>query len=174
MVKVEGDKVTLRLADGKLVSFPQSKLSAADRDFLKTAPAPEPPKSSFGAGNRNARWLTTMEKAKEEAKQTGLPILVLFTGTSWCPYCVKLEREVFKKKEFKEFANERLVLLSLEFEAGGKAKNATNAKLQQEFRVQGFPTYFLCDADGKPKAGGGYHQGITPEAFAQWVKQAAP
>lgn len=181
LVKAEGDKVTLRLANGKVVSFAQEKLSEADREFIKSASAkpepakPEPEKPSPHA-NRKARWLTSMDKAKDEAKETGLPILVLFTGTTWCPYCVKLEKEVFDKKEFKEYANQHLVLLILDFEPGGKAKNSANAKLQKEFGVGGFPTYFLCDAEGKSKAGGGYHSGITPEAFAGWVDRvvAAP
>ncbi len=169
-VKTEGDNVVLRLANGKSVSFPQAKLSEEDREFIKTAASAKPPANA----NRKAKWLTTMDKAKDEAKQTGLPILALFTGTSWCPYCIKLEKEVFDKKEFKEFANQNLVLLLLDYEPGGKAKNRTNAELLKEFRVSGFPTYFLCDAEGKPKAANGYQNGISPESFAAWVKQVAP
>lgn len=176
-VKTEGDNVVLRLANGKSVSFPQAKLSEEDREFIKTAAAepakPETSKPSANA-NRKAKWLTKMDRAKDEAKETGLPILVLFTGTSWCPYCVKLEKEVFDKKEFKDFANQNLVLLLLDFEPGGKAKSAANEKLAKEFRVSGYPTYFLCDAEGKAISGGGYHQGISPESFAAWVKQVAP
>lgn len=175
LVKAEGDNVTLRLRNGKLSTFSQSKLSDADRNFIKnhkveTPPAPTP---SLNA-NRKAKWLTKMEKAQEEAKETGLPILVLFTGSSWCPYCVKLEHDVFSEKAFKSYADENLVLLMLDFEPGGVTKNKEHQKLQAEFGVSGFPTYFLTNASGTKLAQGGFYQGINPANFMDWVKQSAP
>ncbi|MFN7343249.1 MAG: SHD1 domain-containing protein, partial [bacterium] len=38
-VKVEGEDVTLKLPNGKQVTFAQSKLSEEDRAFIKTIPA---------------------------------------------------------------------------------------------------------------------------------------
>jgi thioredoxin-related protein len=175
LVKVEGSNVTLRLRSGKLTTFAESKLCPADREFARsnTAKPQEEAKSSLPA-NRKAKWLTRMEKAQEEAKATGLPILILFTGTSWCPYCIKLEKEVFSEKAFKSFADENLVLLIADFEPGGETKNRELKKLAEEFGVKGYPTYFLIDATGTRLASGGYHDGINPKSFAEWVKQAAP
>ncbi|MDH4445520.1 MAG: thioredoxin family protein [Akkermansiaceae bacterium] len=175
LVKVEGSNVTLRLQSGKLTTFAVSKLSPADREFAKsnTAKPQEEPKSSLPA-NRKAKWLTRMEKAQEEAKTTGLPILVLFTGTSWCSYCIKLEKEVFSEKAFKTFADQNLVLLIADFEPGGETKNRELKKLSEEYGVKGFPSYFLIDAAGTRLAKGGYHDGINPESFAEWVKKSAP
>lgn len=174
-VKVEGEDVTLKLPNGKQVTFAQSKLSEEDRAFIKTIPAtPAKPETTVLDANRKAKEHHKMSDAQEEAKKTGLPILAVFTGTSWCPYCVKLEKEVFSKNEFKEFANQNLVLLVYDFAAGGKSKSAESKKLSQEFGVSGFPTYFLVDADGKRLATNGYMNGITPEKFAQWVKQSTP
>lgn len=178
LVKAEGGNVTMRLRNGKLTTFSQTKLSAADNEFVKASQsAPQSSgaseaKSAVDPG-RKAKWLTKMDKAKEEAKETGLPILVLFTGTTWCPYCIKLEKEVFAEKEFKEFANQNLVLMILDFPAGGGG-NRKDRDLQKEFGVTGFPTYFLINAEGEKLAKGGYHNGISPKVFAEWVTRSAP
>jgi thiol-disulfide isomerase/thioredoxin len=174
LVKTEGENVTIRLRNGNLSTFPKTKLSEADIGFIKSSQsAPETPaaKPAVEPGRR-AKWLTKMDKAKEESKETGLPILVLFTGTTWCPYCIKLEKEVFAEKEFKEFANQNLVLMMLDFPAGGGGSRK-DEELQKEFGVKGFPAYFLTDADGKKLASGGYYDGITPKAFEEWVKKSA-
>lgn len=175
LVKAEDQNVTLRLRNGKLSTFPQSKLSPSDIDFLKENKSAQPtePESSVNP-SRKAKWLSQMDKAEQESKETGLPILVLFTGTSWCPYCIKLEKAVFSQKDFESFASQNLVLLMLDFEPGGETKNKKNKQLQKDFGVSGFPTYFLTDSTGKQLAKGGYHDGITPASFADWVKQSAP
>lgn len=178
-VKAEGDNVTLKLRSGKVTTFAQSKLSPADQEFVKAqASKPEATATEEAkpvvASDRKAKWLNKMDKAQEQSKETGLPILVLFTGTSWCPYCIKLEDEVFSKSEFKSFADQNLVLLMLDFGPGGAASSKKDEKLQKEFGVSGFPTYFLTDSSGKQLAKGGYHNGITPDAFAKWAKDATP
>jgi len=132
LVKVDGDNVTFRLRSGSTTVYAQSKLSEADRDYIAKNPPSAASSQAATAGktpsattaptvdaNRKAKWQTKMAKAQEEAKKTGLPILVLFTGTSWCPYCIKLEAAVFSKKEFSTFADKNLVLLKLEFGPGG-------------------------------------------------------
>ena len=188
LVSAEGEDVTFRLRNGKLTTFSIKKLSEADRAFIKKYPPASKPavkkevtaavRPALGAPaapetasleTRKAKWQTKMAKAKEESQKTGLPILVLFTGTTWCPYCVKLEKEVFSQKEFKAFANQNLVLLMLDFAPGGETTSREQAKLKEEFGVGGFPTYFLTDSAGKQLAQGGYHPGIDPEKFAKWV-----
>ncbi|MBJ7396992.1 MAG: thioredoxin family protein, partial [Akkermansiaceae bacterium] len=164
----------LKLRNGKLSTFPQVKLSEIDRAFIKSLPPPSTdiPQAS-ATSDRKAKWLTKLEKAQEESKLTGLPVLILFTGTSWCSYCVKLEDAVFSQKTFKKYANEKLVLLLLDFGPGGTAKSKDHETLQSEYGVTGFPTYFLIDASGKKLAKGGYNDKINPEVFAEWVNQAS-
>lgn len=177
-VKAGGDNVTLRLRNGKLTTFAQSKLSLMDQEIIKASaekPAPEAAETKASVDpKRKAKWLTKMNKAQDQAKETGLPILVLFTGTTWCPYCIKLEKAVFSESEFKSFADQNLVLLILDYGPGGTPKNKKDGELSKEFGVSGFPTYFLTDATGKKLAQGGYQDGINPEKFADWVKKSAP
>jgi len=185
LVKVVGENVTFRLRGGSSTIYPQAKLSEADRNYIAKNPPSAATATASGkpaeattpapivAADRKAKWQTKMAKAQEEAKKTGLPILVLFTGTSWCPYCVKLEAAVFSRKEFSTFAAKNLVLLKLEFGPGGSTNSKEEKKLQSDFGVSGFPTYFLTDADATKLAQGGYNDGITPESFAAWVTSAA-
>lgn len=166
------------MRNGKVSTFPQAKLSEEDREFIKANATEAKPAGSTTAApkvdaSRKAKWLTKMDKAKNDAAETGLPILVLFTGTTWCPYCVKLEKEVFGEKEFKTFTDQNLVLLILDFGPGGAPKNKTDGELCKEFGVSGFSRYFLIDAAGKKLGSGGYYGGITPEKFVSWVKDAA-
>ena len=183
LTKVDGDSVTIRLRSGTLSTFSQSKLSEVDRDYIVQHPpsavsaTPAPTQRAESGppavdAKRKARWLGKMAKAMDESKVTGLPILVLFTGTSWCPYCIKLEDELFSKKEFSAFANQNLVLLKLDYGPGGKSPNKEQETLQKDFQVRGFPSYFLINASDTRLAKGGYHSGINPKDFADWVKGA--
>ncbi len=173
-VKAEGESVTLRLRSGKVTTFAQTKLSEADREFIKeNGKAAETEAQPAVDPKRRAKWLTKMDKAQDEAKETGLPILVLFTGSTWCGYCIKLEEVVFSEKEFETFANQNLVLLKLDYGPGGSAESRKDEELKKEFKVTGFPSYFLTDASGASLAKSGYYDGINPAKFAEWVGKNA-
>ena len=51
------------------------------------------------AAKGEIRWGKSLKSAQKQSEETGLPIVLLFTGTSWCGYCVKLEKEVLSKKD---------------------------------------------------------------------------
>lgn len=190
LVKVEGDNITFRLRSGVTTTFAESKLSEADRSYIKKNPpavvaakptATKPAESRPALGStaaptkdRKAKWHTKLSKAQDEAKETGLPILVLFTGSTWCGYCVKLEGEVFAEKDFKKFADEHLILLKLDFGPGGSTSSKEHSTLKTQYGVRGFPTYFLTDAAGTKLAQGGYNNGINPAKFADWVTASTP
>ena len=48
----------------------------------------------------SANWLTDFSEAKAKAKEEGKPILIDFTGSNWCGWCIKLKKEVFSKPAF--------------------------------------------------------------------------
>src|SRR6476646_8131652 len=68
--------------------------------------------AAFGA---EASWQTDLKKAQTEAKTSNKLMLLDFTGSDWCGWCIKLNREVFSKPEFKEYAAKNLVLVELDF-----------------------------------------------------------
>ena len=116
-------------------------------------------------------WLTDLDEAKKVATKENKPILVDFTGSDWCGYCIKLHAEVFDKPEFEAFAKD-YVLVELDFPnkkpqpADVKAKNR---EIQQKFAVTGFPTILLIDAKSGEAYGreSGYGPGTGPKAYLE-------
>lgn len=100
-----------------------------------------------GAGN----WMTDWEAAKAKAKASNKPILINLTGSDWCAWCIKIEKEVFSSKEFQDFAAGHLVLMEADFprkkEQPADVKKQ-NAALKKEYLNGGYPTVWLLDAEG--------------------------
>jgi len=118
-------------------------------------------------------WLHDFEAAKKQAKQENKAIFINFTGSDWCGWCIKLEKEVFQKKEFKDFAKENLVLMEVDFPEKKKQSaevKAQNKKLDKEFKIEGYPTLFLLDAEGKKLTDDiGYREGGA-QAYVDHLK----
>lgn len=101
-------------------------------------------------------WYNDFFKAQEISKSSKKPIFAFFTGSDWCGWCHKLQREVFAKPAFKEWAQKNVVLLELDFPRYKQlpAEIAQqNQSLQQQFQVQGYPTIwmFFANQDAKTK-----------------------
>ncbi len=107
-------------------------------------------------------WMTNFEAAKTKAKAEHKLMLVDFTGSDWCGWCIKLHQEVFDLPEFKNEAPKKFVLVELDFPQQKQLSEeltAQNRKLQEKFKVQGFPSIFLTDANGKAITKMGYMAG---------------
>ena len=104
-------------------------------------------------------WMTDLKKAKKLAAKKNLPILINFSGSDWCKWCVKLDEEVFEKEEFKAYAKDNLVLFLADYpqkkKQSRKVRRQNNA-LREKYGVRGFPTLLLLDPAGNPIAKGGY------------------
>jgi len=117
-------------------------------------------------------WVTDMEAAKASAKKDKKDLLLDFTGSDWCGWCIKLNKEVFDQEAFKTFAGKELVMVELDFPRKKKLDEklaAQNNDLAQKWGVQGFPTIILADADGMPYAKTGYQAG-GPEKYIEHIK----
>ncbi|MGB1268637.1 MAG: thioredoxin family protein [Flavobacteriaceae bacterium] len=96
-------------------------------------------------------WETNFEKAKVKAKQENKPILVLFTGSDWCPPCKLLKKDFFNSPKFKAKSRD-FVLLLVDFPRNKdlvSAQQATaNKKLNSEYEVRSLPTLIALDYKG--------------------------
>jgi len=99
-------------------------------------------------------WLTSLETGLEYAKKEKKGVLVLFTGSDWCPPCKKLHHEVLESEDFLKFAKKNLVLVEMDFPR--KQKNQLekeqkiyNNSLKRKFNIRGFPSVIILDKDGK-------------------------
>jgi len=112
-------------------------------------------------------WLTDLPKAQAQAKQEKKLVLLDFTGSDWCGWCIKLKGEVFDLKEFKDYADKNLVLVEVDFprkkELSAEQKQANNA-LQEKYGIEGYPTIIVLDGDGKKVGKLGYMKG-GPKPF---------
>lgn len=117
-------------------------------------------------------WQTDLEAAKAEAKKDNKLILMDFTGSDWCGWCVKMKKESLDQKEFLDYAAKQLVLVEVDFpqkKAQTAAVKKANKALQDKYGVEGFPTYVVTDAQGKEL---GRHVGYLkggPTAFISLV-----
>ena len=115
-------------------------------------------------------WSSDFAAAKKEAAESKKDLLVDFTGSDWCGWCIKLNEEVFSKEPFKAGVKDKFVLVEIDFpQDKSKLTEATikqNTELGEKYAIQGYPTILLCDADGKPYAATGYEAG-GPEAYVK-------
>jgi thiol:disulfide interchange protein len=96
------------------------------------------------------KWYTNLDEVHQLSKKTGKPIFGFFTGSDWCGWCHKLQREVFAKDAFVKWANEKVILLELDFPRKKQlpadlAKQ--NRELQAAFKVTGYPTIWIFNTD---------------------------
>jgi protein disulfide-isomerase len=113
-------------------------------------------------------WLNDYKKAQEEAKANKKFLLLDFTGSDWCGWCIKFDKEVLSQPQFKDYARDNLVLVELDFPRR-KQQSAElqkqNRELAQHYEVFGFPTIIVLNSDGqKLWQFDGYFPG-GPEAF---------
>jgi protein disulfide-isomerase len=97
-------------------------------------------------------WLDNFEAAKKQAAAEKKHVLLDFTGSDWCSWCVKIDKEIFAKADFKEFSAAHLVLLELDFPTGKEQPaelKSQNQALQRQYKVEGYPTLVLLDPAGK-------------------------
>lgn len=119
-------------------------------------------------------WLTDLPKAQAQAQAENKMVLLNFTGSDWCVWCVRLKTEVFSQPKFAEYANKNLVLVEVDFPHTKKLsaeQKAANDALQQKYKIQGFPTIIVLNGEGKQVGELGYMKG-GPAAFTAELDKA--
>jgi protein disulfide-isomerase len=128
---------------------------------------------AVAAEESKVEWLTDFNAAKKSAAKEKRPILIDFSGSDWCVWCIRLDKEVFSKPEFKKYADENLVLFLADFPSRKKQSDKVkkqNKKLSEKYGVKGFPTLILIDSKGKLIARTGYRKGGS-EKYVEHLKE---
>jgi protein disulfide-isomerase len=112
-------------------------------------------------------WSTDLGKVVAQAKTEKKMVLINFTGSDWCGWCIKLDKEVFSQPAFKDYAAKNLVLMEVDFP--NKKKQSTdlkkaNKELQKRYKIEGYPTLIVLNSEGKIAGELGYMPG-GPKAF---------
>ena len=61
----------------------------------------------------NIAWLTDIEEAKTQSKETKKPIIIYFTGSDWCGPCKMLKKDFFASEKFEKIA-EGLIMVKVD------------------------------------------------------------
>ena len=79
-------------------------------------------------------------------------MLVNFTGSDWCGYCIQLDRAILSQPLFKDYADKNLILVEIDFprrKPQSVEVKKQNAELAERYQIEGFPTLVLLNGDGK-------------------------
>jgi protein disulfide-isomerase len=120
-------------------------------------------------------WHTDLGAAQTKAYAENRIVLINFTGSDWCGWCIRLKDEVFSKPEFAKFASDHLVLVEVDFprkKPQTPAQKQANKALADKYFVQGYPTIVLLNSKGDKIGELGYMQG-GPQTFINAVQELA-
>ncbi|MNQ02176.1 Disulfide bond reductase DsbH precursor [compost metagenome] len=134
--------------------------------------------ASFAVEAQELVWETNVNKAMEVSNKTKKPMLLFFTGSDWCGWCIRLQKEVLKTPEFAKWAKENVVLVELDYPRKTPQTpeiKKQNNELQQAFGIQGFPTIYFANAttkDGKVNFQGLGNTGYVAGGPSAWLAVA--
>tara|TARA_B100000768_G_scaffold149276_1_gene143549 strand:+ start:104 stop:571 length:468 start_codon:yes stop_codon:yes gene_type:complete len=93
-------------------------------------------------------WYTDLNKAVNISLSENKPLMLFFTGSDWCGWCIRLKKEVFNYPEFETWANENVVLVELDFPRRKTIDPRIlkqNRELARIFGVSGYPTVWFVN-----------------------------
>jgi thioredoxin-related protein len=128
----------------------------------------------FNLAANKIDWHYSIEDALSLAKQSDKNVFVFFTGSDWCSWCDKLNEEVFDHKIFKDYVNDNMIMVYLDFPQSNiltpSQKEYNNSK-QQEYKIAGYPSVLILDADGEVLIQSGYREG-GPAKYVRFLEES--
>ena len=143
--------------DSKKATVAEAKLAENKTQYhqqlLRQPAAPAPDLTQRPAATTIEEvWRFDYPGALQQARKENKLVLLDFTGSDWCGWCIKFEHDVLATPQFATYANRKLQLVRLDFPRHTPQPDAlkrANAVLEKQFAVDGLPTFVLVNADGK-------------------------
>jgi len=116
------------------------------------------------------QWETDFKTAKQKATEENRNILLVFSGSDWCAPCMKLDKTIWKSKDFIDDSKQHFVLLRADFpkrkaNSLSKEQQDKNDQLAELYNKQGlFPLVAILDKNGKVLGTIGY-KNISPKEY---------
>lgn len=107
-------------------------------------------------------WRTNFARAKRDAEREGKPMVLFFTGSDWCGWCKKLDREVFADESFVDRAGEKFVFMKVDFPMHSdlsEGMRSQNERLKAQYNIDGYPTIIILDENQQKVIEAGYQPG---------------
>jgi protein disulfide-isomerase len=127
---------------------------AAHRNEAKTAAQKETPPTQLAPAPNSpiGTWTTDYKRAQEEAKASHKLLLLDFTGSDWCGFCIQLDKAILRQPQFRDYAGKNLVLMEVDFprrKAQSDETRKQNMELARRYQIEGFPTLVVLNGEGK-------------------------
>jgi len=130
-------------------------------------PSPSSPlrhdRATLHAGTDKPLFTDDLDSARAKARTEHKDVLVDFTGSDWCGWCLTLDKEIFHVPGFQEEGEKSFEFVQLDFPRD-KSKQTPetttrNAKWKSELKSMSFPDILLLDENGTVFARTGYREG---------------
>jgi protein disulfide-isomerase len=116
-------------------------------------------------------WTTDYAQALASAKTQSMPIYLFFTGSTWCIWCKKMEKEFHNQDAFRQKVVGKFLFVKIDLPAGSPPSDATK-ELLEKYKIKGVPTVVIISPEGSELARFSYQQAL-PEQYAEIVLEAA-
>ncbi len=121
-------------------------------------------------------WQIDVEQAKAAAAKEGKDLLIEFTGSDWCPPCKQLAAKVLHSETFAKKIPQEFVLIKVDQRNDKSGQSEAEQKMVKQmlakYRIEGFPTIMLCDAQGRPYASRVGYSGAPAEQYVKELIEA--
>ena len=95
-------------------------------------------------------------------------LVILLTGSDWCPPCQAMERGMLGSPEWQTFAAKEIVFQKYDFPNGGEAQSPAHEDLLKLPAMKGFPTLVVTNSKGTILGSrSGFGGGI--EEYIEWI-----
>ncbi len=111
----------------------------------------------------------TQTAAVGKARAAGKKLVILITGSKWCPPCQLLEKQVLSTPEWEAFAKNEILFEIYDYPAAGDAPTPAHRDLVSLEGVRGFPTVVVADQGGNVT---GMRSGFggDPADLISWIR----
>ena len=98
-------------------------------------------------------WIEDFAAAKRQAEKENKRIVMAISGSDWCPWCVKLDKDVYARPKFVAEASKNFVLVMIDNPQDrsilSPLAQEQNESLLTKYGVRGYPTTLVLDAKGE-------------------------
>jgi len=130
---------------------------------------------SFVSISFSQNWNYNFDQAKELATKENKNIIMIFSGSDWCAPCIRLDKNIWQSEEFKKVADEKWVLLKLNFPRKkanqlSEEQTAHNRVLAEKYNREGsFPLVIVLQPDGKVLGKLGF-KNVSPSEYIETIE----
>jgi hypothetical protein len=165
----------IKVRDGLVVSI---RVPDKDRPYVPTpAPTRQPGPTPVPGYGAPVAWRLDLRAAMAVARARKSRLLLLFTASDGSADSTKMDEEVFSQPEFAAYANQKFVLVKLDYPSQGPQPDEvrlTNRRIANHYQVKGFPAVVLLDPAGAVLTRfEGYRPGGAAD-FIAWARTFEP